>query len=58
MRKNTEKQLSDVGIFYDQLVMGIGGGPRVLINDNKPNGDMTASSHSIPRDIGIENIDI
>ena len=30
MRKNTEKQLSEAGIVYDQLVMGIGGS-RVLI---------------------------
>lgn len=32
-RKQTEKQLADCGIFYDQLIMGLGGGQRVLIND-------------------------
>jgi hypothetical protein len=26
LRNVTEKQLSEVGIFYDQLIMGIGGG--------------------------------
>ena len=36
MRKFTEKQLEQVGIFYDMLIMGIGGGVRVLINDYKP----------------------
>lgn len=37
MRKITEKQLSECGIFYDQLIMGIGGGKRILINDRKTN---------------------
>ena len=36
MRKQTEKQLSDAGIIYDQLIMGIGGGRRYIINDRKP----------------------
>lgn len=36
MRRVTEKQLEEVGIFYDQLVMGIGGGERYIINDIKP----------------------
>ena len=36
-RKTTEEQLDQVGIFYDQLIMGLGGGHRVLINDLKPN---------------------
>ena len=56
MRKNTEKQLSEAGIIYDQLVMGIGGGSRVLINDDKPNGTKTASAYSISRNNGIADI--
>lgn len=36
MRKLTEKQLTNMGIFYDQLVMGLNRGPRILINDLKP----------------------
>lgn len=36
-RDITEKQLSSLGIFYDQLVMGLNRGPRILINDLKPN---------------------
>ena len=35
MRKSTERQLREAGIIYDRLIMGIGGGTRVLINDLK-----------------------
>ena len=58
MRAVTEKQLSEIGIFYDQLIMGIGGGPRVLINDNKPNGEAYASAINIERNKGIKDIQI
>jgi beta-phosphoglucomutase-like phosphatase (HAD superfamily) len=58
MRKSTEQQLADVGIFYDQLVMGIGGGVRVLINDNKPNGDLAATCINLKRNEGIGNLNI
>ena len=33
MRITTERHLSELGIFYDQLIMGVGGGQRILIND-------------------------
>lgn len=35
MRKLTEEQLSSYGVFYDTLIMGVGRGPRVIINDLK-----------------------
>ena len=35
MRQKTIQDLNKLGIVYDQLIMGIGGGPRVLINDKK-----------------------
>lgn len=56
LRSLTERQLHSVGIFYDQLVMGLTSGPRVLVNDTKPDGTITAISHSIERDSGIANI--
>jgi ribonucleotide monophosphatase NagD (HAD superfamily) len=58
-RKITEEQLSKVGIFYDKLIMGIGGGSRVLINDRKPNneGD-TATAFNLDRNSGIKGLDI
>jgi hypothetical protein len=35
-REATERELRASGLFWDQLVMGVGGGQRVLINDVKP----------------------
>jgi len=57
MRKQTIKQLSDRGIFYDQLIMGIGGGKRILINDRKVDGKCDyAVAINLPRDLGIGNL--
>ena len=58
LRSITKKQLSEVGIFYDKLIMGIGSGERVLINDMKPNGSLTAKSFNLARDQGIQNLKI
>ena len=58
-RKVTEKQLAEAGIIYDQLIMGIGGGVRVLINDLKSGKDHnTAISFNLKRDTGIKDIEI
>jgi len=57
MRKFTEQQLLELGIFYDQLVMGLNRSERIVINDGKPVGDMvTASAIQIKRNEGIKNI--
>lgn len=60
MRKVTEKQLSEVGIMYDQLILGVGGGERHLINDMKPDGKTgTAFSYNIKRNVdGINSLNI
>ena len=58
LRTVTEKQLSEVGIFYNQLVMGIGGGKRILINDCKDNGDQYALAINPERNKGIKDIQI
>ena len=57
-RLNTEQQLSSLGIYYDQLIMGVGGGERILINDCKDNGDKYATAINIERNKGIKNINI
>lgn len=57
-REMTVKQLQEAGIFYDQLIMGIGRGPRVVINDIKPNGMITAYSINLERNKGIKDINI
>ena len=39
LRKKQKKQLLMYDIFYDQLIMGVGGGDRIVINDRKPNSE-------------------
>lgn len=58
MRRTTEEELTKLGIFYDQLIMGVGGGPRHLINDTKPDGTITALAHNIERNKGIGGLEI
>ena len=58
MRKSTEEQLRKAGIIYDQLVMGIGGGDRILINDKKPDGRVAASVINLNRDDGVKDVKI
>lgn len=55
-RALTERQLENLGIFYDQLIMGIGGGPRYLINDKKPDGKETAFAFNVKRNGGLEDV--
>ena len=57
-REVTVKQLQEVGIFYDHLIMGVGRGPRVVINDTKPDGMITAYSVNVVRNEGIKNVDL
>lgn len=58
-RKFTEQQLSEAGIFYDQLILGVGGGVRHLINDTKPNSnEPTAIAITVERNKGIGDLDI
>ena len=59
LREHTEKQLLSLGIIYDQLIMGLTNGYRVLINDKKPNDqNNTAYAINLVRNEGLENIDI
>ena len=59
MRKLTEDQLLKHGIFYDQLIMGLNRGERILINDRKPDNDMrVASAIELERNDGLKNVGI
>tara|TARA_Y100000310_G_scaffold318192_1_gene371966 strand:- start:188 stop:550 length:363 start_codon:yes stop_codon:yes gene_type:complete len=56
-RNATIKQLQRAGIVYDQLVMGFGGGDRILINDKKPDsGRDTAYAINLDRNVGMEDV--
>lgn len=58
-RKQTEEQLSKIGIVYDQLVMGLPNGERILINDKKTNGVRnTAYAINLVRNEGFNNVDL
>ena len=58
-RNATIKQLQRAGILYDQLIMGFGGGDRILINDRKPNSDRdTACAINVDRNSGVLDIEI
>jgi len=59
LRDATEKQLIKAGISYDLLIMGIGGGQRVLINDLKPDSkEPTAVAICIERNKGMEGVTV
>ena len=58
MRLVTENQLREIGIFYDKLIMGVGGGVRYLINDNKPDGNESAFAINVERNKGIKDINL
>lgn len=63
MRAMTIDQLSACGLFFDQLIMGIPRGPRVVINDIKPATNeypelMTAEAVNVKRNSGLHNVNI
>lgn len=50
MREITSKQLEKCNLFYDELIMGCNRGPRIVINDLKPNSNLkTAYGFNIER---------
>lgn len=63
MRNVTEIMLSDYGMIYDKLIMGIGSGPRILINDRIEDSSLTkfdvkAIAVNVKRDYGIKDMEI
>jgi histidinol phosphatase-like enzyme len=59
MRNLTENQLEKLGIFYDQLIMGINRGERILINDFKSNSNCAmATAINVERNKGLADIEI
>lgn len=57
-RHQTEDQLKAAKLFYDKLIMGLPVGPRVVINDIKPNGLLTAEAINLKRDVGLSEVDV
>lgn len=55
LREETVRQLRELGIFYNHLLMDCGPGPRVMINDT-PNGNAKAIAVNLTRDEGMEDL--
>ncbi len=52
-RSTLVKELANHGIVYHQLVMGITSGTRIVINDQKPSGEKSCMSFSVPRNSNL-----
>ncbi|WP_114661790.1 hypothetical protein [Polynucleobacter necessarius] len=50
--------LQQCGLRYDHAIFNLPHGERILINDKKPSGLLTAISINVERDNGIENYSI
>lgn len=58
MRDFTVQQLHNCGIVYDLLIMGLGAGERVVINDVVP-GSIKARAFNVARNIdGLIHVDV
>ncbi len=56
MREHTTRQLTAVGLFFDQLVLGATNGPRYIINNRKRNGLDTAYGITVDHSVGLEGV--
>lgn len=58
LREITKEQLHNAGIIYDMLIMGVGAGPRILVNDiHNPYADKKALAYNVIRNKeGIKDI--
>ena len=58
LRAKTEAELTRLGIVYDQLVMGLGGGKRIIINDRKEGSrEDQCQAINISRNKGLQYFD-
>lgn len=58
-RSLTINHLDHYGLCYHQLIMGVGRGERVLINDIKPsNGELRARAINIERNKGFSELSV
>lgn len=58
MRKQTEETLSQLGIFYEQLVMNCNRGPRILINDLKSDSNLKTAFAFSPIRNQLDNLEL
>jgi len=58
MRNLTEKTLSELGIFYEKLVMNCNRGPRIIVNDLKPNSNLKTAYAFTPKRNKLNDLEI
>ncbi len=59
LKSLTEQQIRDAGLYYHHLIMDLPRGPRVVVNDNKPDRKLkTAACINLDRNKGMDNVDI
>lgn len=56
LRELTESSLRQGGIRFDHLVMGLPPGERILVNDMKPSGLVTAVAVNLERNQGLGSL--
>ncbi|SDG49244.1 hypothetical protein [Roseospirillum parvum] len=57
-RAPTLALFADLGLRVDQALFGLPVGERILINDKKPGGLLTAHAVNLARDAGLESVRI
>lgn len=57
-RLDLERHLRALGLFWDQLIMGIPHGERVLVNDAKQGGAPSARAVVLGRNLGLGGLEI
>lgn len=57
-KKETEEYLISNGLRFDYSIFGLPTGERILVNDKKDSGLITAISLNLVRDQGLNNINI
>jgi hypothetical protein len=57
-RSITESTLQESGICYDHLLMGLGCGDRILINDRSSTGRDKAFAINLDRNTGLKGVEI
>ncbi len=53
-KERIEKFMKYFGLKCDLIICGLPTGVRILVNDMKPDGSITALSHNLVRDKGID----
>jgi len=56
VRYATEQSLKVEGLYWDQLIMGVTSGPRVMLNDEKPGQGTSALAFTSGRNVGLKEI--